>query len=326
MCLLTVFSLSIFFFFNDTATTEIYTRSIVGSVRCVQETGINAEYMGMKDEERNLKEEQKNQRWKQWKQKRESLWVKNHTNRVKKFVVDMQENKKDYSHVYKEPHNNGSATRRNEDSCLGPQYFIFRPFKSERERVLEKLEQNEHLRVPPLSIPTQQYEFRVRDRSREIQPEMKFTSSIKNSAEKSSMLNSVSNSASLMGIDRSSPKLHFKSAHSLLLDLGVMHDKKPVDWESEDNPIQQYNLLVGKKEKKDSKISQKVLGNLAHISQKDVAVLLKRSKDPIQSAARFALEGCNYIQPPKNFMYRGVGRRDGVLIEDSLDLHQLVFS
>eukprot|EP00831_Metopus_contortus_P050548 TRINITY_DN4248_c0_g1_i7.p1 TRINITY_DN4248_c0_g1~~TRINITY_DN4248_c0_g1_i7.p1 ORF type:complete len:161 (-),score=29.40 TRINITY_DN4248_c0_g1_i7:86-568(-) len=32
-------SFSLFFFFNDTATTEIYTRSIVGSVRCVQETG-----------------------------------------------------------------------------------------------------------------------------------------------------------------------------------------------------------------------------------------------------------------------------------------------
>eukprot|EP00831_Metopus_contortus_P047693 TRINITY_DN3857_c0_g2_i1.p2 TRINITY_DN3857_c0_g2~~TRINITY_DN3857_c0_g2_i1.p2 ORF type:complete len:105 (-),score=17.92 TRINITY_DN3857_c0_g2_i1:300-614(-) len=31
-------SFTIFFFFNDTATTEIYTRSIVGSVRCVQET------------------------------------------------------------------------------------------------------------------------------------------------------------------------------------------------------------------------------------------------------------------------------------------------
>eukprot|EP00831_Metopus_contortus_P078378 TRINITY_DN7571_c0_g1_i1.p2 TRINITY_DN7571_c0_g1~~TRINITY_DN7571_c0_g1_i1.p2 ORF type:complete len:164 (+),score=49.72 TRINITY_DN7571_c0_g1_i1:77-568(+) len=28
----------VFFFFDDTATTEIYTRSIVGSVRCVQET------------------------------------------------------------------------------------------------------------------------------------------------------------------------------------------------------------------------------------------------------------------------------------------------
>ena len=27
------------FFFNDTATTEIYTRSLVGSVRCVEETG-----------------------------------------------------------------------------------------------------------------------------------------------------------------------------------------------------------------------------------------------------------------------------------------------
>eukprot|EP00831_Metopus_contortus_P007539 TRINITY_DN12884_c0_g1_i1.p1 TRINITY_DN12884_c0_g1~~TRINITY_DN12884_c0_g1_i1.p1 ORF type:complete len:166 (-),score=29.13 TRINITY_DN12884_c0_g1_i1:132-587(-) len=31
-------SVCLFFFFNDTATTEIYTRSIVGSVRCVQET------------------------------------------------------------------------------------------------------------------------------------------------------------------------------------------------------------------------------------------------------------------------------------------------
>eukprot|EP00825_Cyclidium_porcatum_P046091 TRINITY_DN7168_c0_g1_i2.p1 TRINITY_DN7168_c0_g1~~TRINITY_DN7168_c0_g1_i2.p1 ORF type:complete len:171 (-),score=17.88 TRINITY_DN7168_c0_g1_i2:781-1293(-) len=30
----------IFFFFNDTATTEIYTLHIVGSVRCVQETAI----------------------------------------------------------------------------------------------------------------------------------------------------------------------------------------------------------------------------------------------------------------------------------------------
>eukprot|EP00831_Metopus_contortus_P045434 TRINITY_DN36409_c0_g1_i2.p1 TRINITY_DN36409_c0_g1~~TRINITY_DN36409_c0_g1_i2.p1 ORF type:complete len:169 (+),score=42.22 TRINITY_DN36409_c0_g1_i2:88-594(+) len=42
LCVILLF----FFFFNDTATTEIYTRSIVGSVRCVQETGINAEYMG----------------------------------------------------------------------------------------------------------------------------------------------------------------------------------------------------------------------------------------------------------------------------------------
>eukprot|EP00828_Plagiopyla_frontata_P045123 TRINITY_DN761_c0_g1_i1.p1 TRINITY_DN761_c0_g1~~TRINITY_DN761_c0_g1_i1.p1 ORF type:complete len:488 (+),score=100.10 TRINITY_DN761_c0_g1_i1:52-1515(+) len=37
---------NIVFFFNDTATTEIYTILFVGSVRCVQETGINAEYMG----------------------------------------------------------------------------------------------------------------------------------------------------------------------------------------------------------------------------------------------------------------------------------------
>eukprot|EP00831_Metopus_contortus_P003263 TRINITY_DN11211_c0_g1_i11.p1 TRINITY_DN11211_c0_g1~~TRINITY_DN11211_c0_g1_i11.p1 ORF type:complete len:169 (+),score=12.12 TRINITY_DN11211_c0_g1_i11:78-584(+) len=35
-----LFSFLLFFFFNDTATTEIYTRSIVGSVRCVQETAL----------------------------------------------------------------------------------------------------------------------------------------------------------------------------------------------------------------------------------------------------------------------------------------------
>eukprot|EP00831_Metopus_contortus_P041645 TRINITY_DN32722_c0_g1_i1.p1 TRINITY_DN32722_c0_g1~~TRINITY_DN32722_c0_g1_i1.p1 ORF type:complete len:122 (-),score=30.20 TRINITY_DN32722_c0_g1_i1:55-420(-) len=37
------------FFFNDTATTEIYTRSIVGSVRCVQETDLIKWYNAMMD-------------------------------------------------------------------------------------------------------------------------------------------------------------------------------------------------------------------------------------------------------------------------------------
>eukprot|EP00831_Metopus_contortus_P071033 TRINITY_DN64968_c0_g1_i1.p3 TRINITY_DN64968_c0_g1~~TRINITY_DN64968_c0_g1_i1.p3 ORF type:complete len:127 (+),score=5.42 TRINITY_DN64968_c0_g1_i1:45-425(+) len=39
------------FFFNDTATTEIYTRSIVGSVRCVQETGTWEQYQSITDPE-----------------------------------------------------------------------------------------------------------------------------------------------------------------------------------------------------------------------------------------------------------------------------------
>eukprot|EP00828_Plagiopyla_frontata_P003878 TRINITY_DN112_c0_g1_i1.p1 TRINITY_DN112_c0_g1~~TRINITY_DN112_c0_g1_i1.p1 ORF type:complete len:225 (-),score=52.66 TRINITY_DN112_c0_g1_i1:190-864(-) len=57
MCVFWFLSLSLFsllfyvcfyFFLNVTATTEIYTILFVGSVRCVQETGINAEYMGNK--------------------------------------------------------------------------------------------------------------------------------------------------------------------------------------------------------------------------------------------------------------------------------------
>eukprot|EP00831_Metopus_contortus_P048487 TRINITY_DN39587_c0_g1_i1.p2 TRINITY_DN39587_c0_g1~~TRINITY_DN39587_c0_g1_i1.p2 ORF type:complete len:142 (+),score=32.90 TRINITY_DN39587_c0_g1_i1:2-427(+) len=38
----------LYFFFNDTATTEIYTRSIVGSVRCVQETVSTQSTWGIK--------------------------------------------------------------------------------------------------------------------------------------------------------------------------------------------------------------------------------------------------------------------------------------
>eukprot|EP00828_Plagiopyla_frontata_P028645 TRINITY_DN3702_c0_g1_i4.p3 TRINITY_DN3702_c0_g1~~TRINITY_DN3702_c0_g1_i4.p3 ORF type:complete len:112 (-),score=23.75 TRINITY_DN3702_c0_g1_i4:53-388(-) len=38
----TYFSILYVFFFNDTATTEIYTILFVGSVRCVQETDINS--------------------------------------------------------------------------------------------------------------------------------------------------------------------------------------------------------------------------------------------------------------------------------------------
>eukprot|EP00825_Cyclidium_porcatum_P033650 TRINITY_DN35621_c0_g1_i1.p2 TRINITY_DN35621_c0_g1~~TRINITY_DN35621_c0_g1_i1.p2 ORF type:complete len:106 (+),score=28.82 TRINITY_DN35621_c0_g1_i1:105-422(+) len=39
--MVSTYILGSFFFFNDTATTEIYTLHIVGSVRCVQETGID---------------------------------------------------------------------------------------------------------------------------------------------------------------------------------------------------------------------------------------------------------------------------------------------
>eukprot|EP00825_Cyclidium_porcatum_P052356 TRINITY_DN9897_c0_g1_i2.p2 TRINITY_DN9897_c0_g1~~TRINITY_DN9897_c0_g1_i2.p2 ORF type:complete len:107 (+),score=10.00 TRINITY_DN9897_c0_g1_i2:65-385(+) len=45
MAVLRLLACHYFFFFNDTATTEIYTLHIVGSVRCVQETvGIQPYY------------------------------------------------------------------------------------------------------------------------------------------------------------------------------------------------------------------------------------------------------------------------------------------
>eukprot|EP00825_Cyclidium_porcatum_P009426 TRINITY_DN14810_c0_g1_i3.p4 TRINITY_DN14810_c0_g1~~TRINITY_DN14810_c0_g1_i3.p4 ORF type:complete len:129 (+),score=26.43 TRINITY_DN14810_c0_g1_i3:40-426(+) len=49
LCLSVLSSHYWFFFFNDTATTEIYTLHIVGSVRCVQETGtwVGTGYVGL---------------------------------------------------------------------------------------------------------------------------------------------------------------------------------------------------------------------------------------------------------------------------------------
>eukprot|EP00831_Metopus_contortus_P037218 TRINITY_DN29345_c0_g1_i3.p1 TRINITY_DN29345_c0_g1~~TRINITY_DN29345_c0_g1_i3.p1 ORF type:complete len:122 (+),score=49.66 TRINITY_DN29345_c0_g1_i3:69-434(+) len=47
------------FFFNDTATTEIYTRSIVGSVRCVQETDqrrVHGGKINLEEDKRILKD------------------------------------------------------------------------------------------------------------------------------------------------------------------------------------------------------------------------------------------------------------------------------
>eukprot|EP00825_Cyclidium_porcatum_P020615 TRINITY_DN23293_c0_g1_i1.p1 TRINITY_DN23293_c0_g1~~TRINITY_DN23293_c0_g1_i1.p1 ORF type:complete len:320 (+),score=42.81 TRINITY_DN23293_c0_g1_i1:35-994(+) len=76
--------LFLFFFFNDTATTEIYTLHIVGSVRCVQETGINAEYMGdaLRQGQKNIDVDKinaqlANERW--WDQKMAAVvaWGRN---------------------------------------------------------------------------------------------------------------------------------------------------------------------------------------------------------------------------------------------------------
>eukprot|EP00825_Cyclidium_porcatum_P015431 TRINITY_DN18773_c0_g1_i1.p3 TRINITY_DN18773_c0_g1~~TRINITY_DN18773_c0_g1_i1.p3 ORF type:complete len:109 (+),score=38.90 TRINITY_DN18773_c0_g1_i1:70-396(+) len=46
-----------FFFFNDTATTEIYTLHIVGSVRCVQETEEKQNKKGKEETKINCQDE-----------------------------------------------------------------------------------------------------------------------------------------------------------------------------------------------------------------------------------------------------------------------------
>eukprot|EP00825_Cyclidium_porcatum_P052337 TRINITY_DN9889_c0_g1_i1.p1 TRINITY_DN9889_c0_g1~~TRINITY_DN9889_c0_g1_i1.p1 ORF type:complete len:121 (-),score=19.40 TRINITY_DN9889_c0_g1_i1:130-492(-) len=54
-------SYNFFFFFNDTATTEIYTLHIVGSVRCVQETGVKQQLYQTRLWHTQIRQEDQNQ-------------------------------------------------------------------------------------------------------------------------------------------------------------------------------------------------------------------------------------------------------------------------
>ena len=125
-----------------------------------------------------------------------------------------------------------------DDNCIGSPYFIFSDAKNEKQRIKKSIEKNKYLQIKPIGNPGIEYEFRKRERDKEIQPDMKF--SIKHAIKLKQ--NSRSNASSVKRLQQNftCKKMHFKSA----FDLIFQKKSKAVQNES---CTQQKASLVSKK-------------------------------------------------------------------------------
>ena len=140
--------------------------------------------------ERNEKqalEEQKMIAWHQWKVKKEAKWLDNHQNKIGKFlhyvlfhikILQLSEKPERYRAIFERRvrRNQYKETNVNDPLCVGPPYFIFREAITEKDRIKQAIKEHEYLQTEPLGKGASRYEFRERIRSKEIQPDMKFTS------------------------------------------------------------------------------------------------------------------------------------------------------
>ena len=96
-------------------------------------------------------------------------------------------------------------------------HFIFHPFITEKERINKVLEPNEYT-TEPIFLHSSKHNFRERDKSKEIQPEMTFSMKLKLDSGRSS-----AGSINFPNSKISKKKLYLKSTESMLLKLGVLH-------------------------------------------------------------------------------------------------------
>jgi len=117
-------------------------------------------------------------------------------------------------------------------------------------------------------------------------------------------------------------KIHFKSAYSMLLDLGVLGSKTSTRSELENSPMEAYQQLVRVKSKKESLFSPKN-ENLIEEARQYVIMNLKKHQvsryttnklsNPVLCAAEKLLLKCNLISKKTNLNYQGQGRRSGII-------------
>ena len=99
-------------------------------------------------------------------------------------------------------------------------HFKFHPFMTDKERIKKSLKENRYF-TEPINLPVVNYNFRPRNKEKEIQPEMKFTNKSHVKAE-SSLSSYKSLSSENNSKDTSKRRTHFKSAYSMLLQLGIL--------------------------------------------------------------------------------------------------------
>ena len=136
----------------------------------------------------------------------------NNVSHYKNKQVD--ENIEDYGYLF----DTAPSHKGYEPYNAGLSHFIFRPFKTERERIKESLELNNYF-TEPINYPVLRHKFRERDKTKEIQQEMKFSprslsriSSTKDMPQQSRGMNSATPNL----------KVHLKSTYSMLLKVGVL--------------------------------------------------------------------------------------------------------
>ena len=92
----------------------------------------------LKDYETRSQRTTKEESWKSWKDKHYEEWLQNYRRRVEKFVVDVDENGENYEYLFAK-HKNKLQDPLGNKACIGLPHFIFRPYKSEKERVKVRL-------------------------------------------------------------------------------------------------------------------------------------------------------------------------------------------
>ncbi len=176
------------------------------------------------------------------------------------------------------------------------------------------METNKCLQTEPLGAVCQKHEFRVRERGKEIQPDMKFVSSRNKDSRALSQspaavwdTSKISATEQADGTPRETyikkttheSKLHFKSAYSLMLDLGVMQETR--------------NVRMAEPDPDDSSVGVRKLvekrGARQIRSKAKTNAMDKEPQDSIARAAADALLKCNYIERKRSPHAVGSGSR-----------------
>ena len=76
----------------------------------------------------------KDENWKNWKEKHYDEWLQNYRKRIERFVVDVDENAENYEYLFTKNNNKYKDSAKG-NKYIGLPHFIFRPYKSEKERV-----------------------------------------------------------------------------------------------------------------------------------------------------------------------------------------------
>ena len=182
--------------------------------------------------------------WDNWKTKNSQRWLNNYMKRLELFIIDVNycllqanDNSKNYdclSAIKKSAARSNSTLHGNDN----PGHFVFQ--SKEKERIQETLDMNNYF-TEPINLPVLQHKFRPRDKSKEIQPEMKFA--VRSGSISTNNMSRIRLNSSLRSNetnDSVKPKVHLKSTYSLLLKLGFMRQSMDT---KESSSIRLYEVI-----------------------------------------------------------------------------------